>query len=446
MNRMRSHIGTLFVRTATERHACHVGPRERNSWLRGLGMTLFLVSSGILASGGAVASEKYGGVEIGAKGIKASAVEVDTADSSASLKVLELEKRTVDVTLSRLKGKRFDTVLIDDVASVVEDFIKALKSELGVPEANIQVVASSGVPFAANLPDLVAAIRKQTGKDLDKIDATEEATLAAIALVPKDLRTKAVVIDIGSGNTKGGAFLDESGSPERFATVDVPFGTTTLSKAIDKEAAEAGKSKAEVAREAGSQLFGAPFRQQLTEKPELGQRNVVLFGGGSVWAFVTIMRPETALEPFPKVTAADIKAYVERITQTPGKYPEVEFGRVKDAAVRKAASADYDRIRGASGATPVFKPEELQAGAVLLEQVSDALAFSKRTVYFDRKAVTAWITARITPPEFRHLLPQALGRKLTLPVPVTGGVEPQPEACPDSALKPCACDGYPRHR
>ncbi len=359
-------------------------------------------------------------MEIGAKGVKASAVEVGAAGSSPSLRVLELQQRTVDVTLSRLKGKRFDAVLVDDVASVVEDFIKVLKSELGVPEANIQVVASSGVPFANNFADLVTAVRKQTGKDLDKIDATEEATLTAIALVPKELRTRAVVIDIGSGNTKGGAFLDESGSPERFAALDVPFGTTTLAKAIDKNAAEVGKTRSEVAREVGSTSFGSPLRERLTEKPELGQRNVVLFGGGSVWAFVTIMKPETALEPFPKVTAADIKAYLERITQTPGKYPDVDFGLVTDAAVRKAAEADYDRIRGASGATPVFKPEELQAGAVLLEQVSDVLTFSKRTVYFDRKAVTAWITARITPPEFRHLLPQALGRRLPLPLSPSG--------------------------
>jgi tetratricopeptide (TPR) repeat protein len=383
------------------------------------------VSFAVLGSR-ATAGEKFGGVEIGAKGVKASAVEVDRDGAKPVLKILELDKKTVDVTISRLKGKKFDAALIDDTGEVVKGFVAALQSELGVPDANIKVVASSGVPFANNFADLVTAVRDRTSKDVEKIDAKEEATLTALALVPEELRTTALIIDVGSGNTKGGAFLDKSGSPENFVTVEVPYGTTTLTTEINKKATGAATPHAEVARDVAQLLIGDSVRQQVAEKPELGRRDLVLFAGGSVWAFVTIMRPETALEPFPKVTVDDIKAYGELLNKTPGKYPEVDFSRASNPDVRKAAEADYARIRGAKGDSPIFKPAELESGAVLLEQIADSLVFSKRTVLFDRKAVTAWITSYITPTDVRPLLPLALGRKLTYAPPVKVTEDHQP--------------------
>jgi len=377
-----------------------------------------LLLLGIAASNRSVASDKFGGIEIGSKGVKASAVEVEPG-ATPQLKVLQLQKKTVEANIARLKGKNFAQVLIGDVAAVVDGFSKSLQQELGVPAENIRVVASSGVPFARNFADLTDAVAKSTGKNIEKIDAAEEATLTAIALVPKELRAHALVIDVGSGNTKGGCFGDENGAADRFLTIEVPYGTTTLARAIDARAVESNAARADIARELSQQLVGVPLRQNLSEKPELGRRKLVLLGGGSAWAFVTIMKPETALQPFPTVTSAEIKAYVERLNQNPGAYPEVNFAAVTDAAARKAASADYARIRGASGALPVFKPEELQAGAALLEQLSEALPFTNKTVMFDRKAVTAWITSKITPPEYRHLLPLALGRNLpyTAPAP-----------------------------
>ncbi|MDB5388109.1 MAG: repeat-containing protein [Planctomycetaceae bacterium] len=369
-----------------------------------------------LSAASITAADRYGGVEIGAKGVKATAIEVDTSGDTPTLKVLELDKKTVDVTISRLKGKKFDSALVEDTALVVKDFIAALKSELNVPEENIQVVASSGVPFADNIADLGKAIEEQAMKELARIDAIEEATLTAIALVPKELRTKILVVDVGSGNTKGGTFLDESGTPDQFATLEVPFGTQTLSKAIDVKLAEsAGKTRDLVAAEMALESVGTPITKQLEEKADLAERKQVLFTGGSVWACMTILKPETALQPFPKLTAADIKAYVTLINANPGKYPEIDFTKIADEAARAAAQKDYDRIRGTAGdKPPVFQPDELQAGAALLHQLSETLGFESKQVHFDRQAVTAWITAKITPEDLRALIPTALGRKLEL--------------------------------
>lgn len=379
------------------------------------------VSVSTLLFSTASAAERHGGIEIGAKGVKVSAIEIDGFGDEAALRVLSLEKKTVDVTISRLKGKNFSEVKIEDVAAIVKDFQTALKDELQIPVENIRVVASSGVPFAENFGDLVTAIQEQAGQELSKIDAREEATLTNLALVPKEWRTETLVLDIGSGNSKGGIFLTDAGSTDGFVVIEVPYGTATLSKAIDDEVKTNGNPRFAAAQVTSSHLVGQPLRQQLSDTPELSQRRNVLFSGGSVWAAMTIMRPESALDPFPRVRVADLKAYRVLLEKTPGKYPEIDFSHIADPAAQKAAQTDYDRIRGASGAKAIFTPEELQAGAAILNEVADALGFHSKSVYFDRKAVTAWITAFITPEELRAKLPAALGRQLPEP-----STEPEP--------------------
>lgn len=374
----------------------------------------------MLASFGSasLAAERYGGVEIGAKGIKAAAVEVGGTDAAPALKELKIDKKTTEVTISRLKGKKFDAVRIDDAAAVVKDYVDVLVSKLGVPQANIQVVASSGVPFAKNFGDLTSAIQAQTGKVVVKIDALEEAALSALAIVPTELRSQVLLVDIGSGNTKGGAFLDDSGKPDRFAVLEVPFGTITLGKAIKEKE---GMTPAAVAHE----LVGSRLQKVLADNPVLAQRDKIIMAGGAVWAFMTIMKPETAADPFPKMTADDIRQYVELLNRTPGEYPKVDFDRIADAKARQIALADYDRIRGARGDVAIFKPEDLQSGAALLSELSASMDFANRSVHFDRNAVTAWITARITPERYRHLLPAALRRKFRFSA-VTQSKPPQP--------------------
>ncbi len=408
---------TVFVdgRRRSIEAAATPGRRTGKSGSVGLSAIL-LIAFMPIATARVAAAEIYGGVEIGAKGVKAAAVKVDGSGPARTLELLALTKKTEDVTLARLKGKKFSRDLIDDVAIVVEGFIKKLEEDLHVPNENIQVVASSGVPWVDNFPDLAAAIRRRTNKRVDKLEPKEEATLTALALVPKEQRTRVLIVDIGSGNTKGGVFLDDSGSPQQFATLEVPFGTTSLSRAIDTKVAEAHGARADAARQVAQEKFGDEFKKRLAETPELGRRNDVLISGGCVWAFLTIVKPEMALNPFPEFTPADVKSYVELINSADGKYPEIDFSRVTDAGAAKSAKADYERICGSQGSTPVFTPQELQSGAALLEQLSDALPFSGRKVYFDRKALTAWITARITPEPYRDLLPQAYGRELPAPL------------------------------
>lgn len=377
-------------------------------------MTRFLswiaLATVLLGSTALSAAERYGGIEIGAKGIKTAAVEVT---DDGKLVTMQLEKEVTNASISRLNGIKFSQAKIDDVAFVVKQFKDALMNDLNVPAGNISVVASSGVPtFASNYADLAAKVEEVSGLTLSRIDAREEASLTNLALIPAKARTTAMVIDIGSGNTKGGTFVTGSGTTQDFAGLDASFGTATFAQEIETAIGNDGGSAVNVSASLAHEVVGKTLEAQIAAKPVLSQRKTVLFSGGSVWAMMTMLKPQTALDPFPAITTQDVAAYRKLMEDSYPNYPAPKYDSVTDEDVRKEAKLHYDLITGGLGKAPIFSPMELLAGSAIVAEISDVMKFDSRSVYFDRKALTAWITAKITPEDMRDQIPAALGRTL----------------------------------
>ncbi len=360
----------------------------------------------------AAGAERFGGVEIGAKGIKVAAVEIGGTKESPTLKVLDLDKKTYNATISRLgKNKKFEDNRIEIVGDVVKDFFELLRDKLHVPEQNIRIAASSGVKLVGNFVTLAETVEKQTKKTLGRVDVQEEGALTVLAIVPPEMRTKVVVFDVGSGSTKGGVFLDQKGNPKDFVSLSLPeIGVQTLAAAIKGRAANGSASTAQVARE----LVGLPLEEQAKAQKVLLECDKVVVSGGVYWALVTILKPEAALDPFPTVTAGDIRRFAELVAKTNGHMPEVDFNRVTDPNARERAKAEYANLSGKTSKRPTYDPDELRAAADLLTQASLALDFAHRSVHFDRQGVTSWMTAYITPPGYWPLLPAALGHRSEL--------------------------------
>src|ERR1700691_3964271 len=116
---------------------------------------------------------KYGGIEIGGKGVKVTLVEIQTKDGKSSLRFKDVGKPK-NFNISQLKDNKFQSALIGDVADAVEAFKQTLINDNGVSLTNIQAVLSSGVPIASNYTDLLDAIHEKTQLDVQKISATEE--------------------------------------------------------------------------------------------------------------------------------------------------------------------------------------------------------------------------------------------------------------------------------
>jgi hypothetical protein len=389
-------------------------------WLNQTVLALLLTSVSAQLS---FTQDRFGGIEIGAKGIKHAVIEVD----GSTIKTLSLKSDVANVNVARLKELKFEKWRVEEVAEWVELIKMAMIDELELHPDRIRVVASSGVPgFATNFKELSDTINAKTALNLERVSANEEAALTNLALIPGNARLTTMVLDVGSGNIKGGAFQDQTGALEGFVGIDAPLGTGSLAQ---RALEESGLSKADFAstvKQIAETSIGDRLKTLRRAYPVLDERNRVLFSGGAVWAFVTFTKPESANDPFPTIAMGDIVKYRQLLERNFPNYPVVTFDHVTDVSARSSAQADHDRIVGQGGSNPIFSPEELMAGAVILEQIAISMEFQKREVLFDRKSMTAWITAIITPEELRPVLSESLGRSLPDKLDLANSMTEQP--------------------
>ena len=102
-----------------------------------------------------------------------------------------------------------------------------------IPAANIFTAVSSGVNIQAEKEDklswidqLISAFKynnNEPDRKVAVIDVEEEARLSHLGIVPDSRRYNTFLIDIGSGNTKGGYF--PYGNTKEFKLFQLTWGT-----------------------------------------------------------------------------------------------------------------------------------------------------------------------------------------------------------------------------
>src|SRR5262249_10245190 len=117
-------------------------------------------------------TSRHGGIEIGAKGVKAAVLEVTPGKEGLNTK--QLFSKTANTTLSALKDGKFREDAIEETGEEVEKFFKLMQDDFKVPAKNIYIVASGGLPPTPNRDALVKIIKEKTGKELRAIDADTE--------------------------------------------------------------------------------------------------------------------------------------------------------------------------------------------------------------------------------------------------------------------------------
>jgi hypothetical protein len=350
----------------------------------------------------------FGGVEIGASGVKAVAIRVNNVDEGYSAKqIYEPETANTNIMEGVATTRRLRKERIDETAKAVNDFYRKIL-ELGVPSDHLYVVGSSGVR-ADNLSDLSDKVKELTGAQMAFLTVDEEVNFAISGAVPKytrvyvrnrktgkrrmkriDNRGRSVFIDIGSGNTKGGyqERTSVNNPPDyRVVSFGIPFGTKTLAqKASDHLPKDSeGLEFSHAAKSAYTDVFTEPLRSALETRPGLQNRPKVYLSGGIVWTMATLLHPEDR-RPYVSLTAADIDRFYEEVVRDPDKLLNPDLSRL-DPAIREAAEDDVNR------AQTTFSKKQLIAGAQILKALSRDLNFAnpRRDIRFVRAGYIAWI-------------------------------------------------------
>jgi len=335
------------------------------------------------------AGERRGGIEIGAKGVKATVVEISDAAGSPAAKTIMTEVSNTTVVAGVAPGGLYSAEAIRDTAVEAGKFAQKIRDEFQVPPQNLRVVGSSGLPQASNRDELAKAVREATGayEPMEFLTPCREVQLTILGLIPEAERNRALLVDVGSGSTKGG-FLGSDGHPTCFS---VPLGSVTYANRVKKDLS--GKSFPEKASELRPTLLAAPLDEQVRAQPELATRTLVLLSGGAPYALATLMHPESTLKDRVTLSSKDIVDYAQLVRKRGGGL-KPDLTSIVDPTVRAAAEREVKNV------LDTFTRENLISGAEVLLALADTMKFDGKTLVFDRTGITAWIRASLTAPPF----------------------------------------------
>jgi hypothetical protein len=346
--------------------------------------TVVLASQLAWLGGTAIAAEPRGGIEIGSKGVKMTLVELGEKPGEPARVV---RSAIVNTTIASgvLKTGKYSADAIQETASAAADLVNRLRNESGLGSDKIRVFASSGLPPASNRQDLIDAVSQATGlPPMEFITPCQEVQFTIIGLVPKTDWPKTVLVDIGSGNTKGGFIRP----PGQGVCLSVPLGSVTFADRVTREAQ--GQPFGEVAERLRPSLIEAPLAEQAKSYPELAALPVVVLSGGAPYAMSTLMHPEAILKERVELTTQDIADYLSRLLGNP-RLPAPDFTVITDPRTREAAEKEFGKVRD------TFTRENLIAGAEILASLVTVLQLEGKRLVFDRTSATAWLRAILDP-------------------------------------------------
>lgn len=350
----------------------------------------------------------FGGVEIGASGVKAVAIRVNEVDEGYSATEIYAPKTAnTNIMEGVAKSRLIRKDRIEETAKVVNAFCDQILA-LGVPTDHLYVVGSSGLR-ADNMNELSDKVKETTGRQMSFLTVDDEVNYAISGAVPKytrvyvrnrktgkrhlrriDNRGRSIFIDIGSGNTKGGyqERISVTNPPEyRVVSFGIPFGTKTLADTATKQLPgdSASTDFSQATKSVYNDVFTEPLRSALETKPGLQNRSKIYLSGGIVWAMATLLHPEDR-SPYVSLTAEDIDRFYEMAVGEPDKLLNPDLSRL-DPETRQKVESDVNSVQS------TFSPNQLIAGAQILKSLSRDLRFAhpRRSIRFVRAGYIAWI-------------------------------------------------------
>ncbi len=330
----------------------------------------------------------YAGVEIGAKGIKLSVIEVKlsrTRDYDYSL-VLDTSINTDAASLSYQSEKEtFDAVTI---------FYDIIKKRFQVPPSRTHIVISSGLKQELDKykkVDFFATIVRPTNLDpkirISYITAEQEAELSFLGIVPAKNRLSANQLDVGSGNTKGGYFNNS----KVFVPLTFPLGTKSFQRLIESKTPADMKEYLQKAERLFTDSLGRVMVYEFANKQDFKSKDVVYLSGGIVWAIASFIHPDKIKENYMEITHQDITAFRQLVFSSYDKVTQPDVSQVSNAADARESLKNINRV------LKTFDQKALLAGVIWLDELIqqvNSINPDKKFIY-PRYAYVGWISGYI---------------------------------------------------
>ncbi len=319
------------------------------------------------------ASDMFGTIEIGASGIKGIVWHITAQEVRDVFRVAPDAQAARYRIFAHAMVKHYKDYNTDmqnerkaaDAAQRVAIFIARMKADR-VPEADIFIVASSGV---AGLPDMAriqSEVTRRTGRTPDVITADRECQYTFDWIVPTNEIYNSAAIDVGSGNTKA-CYVerdDDYGSRSRALEL-LPYGTKTFAKKVlakQRPNEDFAHASARIVRP----LVDPLIAEAVDGDPGLRTRHRVYLSGGGAWVTAMLVHPDRKDAEYVPLSAPK------------------DFADLRKSAA--AGTADLESLGDP------FTADQLVAGLDVLAAISRDLNLQRREVIFPAAARDAWMS------------------------------------------------------
>lgn len=326
----------------------------------------------------------YGGIDIGSRGVKYSIIKVRRKQGHFTfvyMKDASKNTQLIDFTPASLLET---AIAVQAYLDTIQKFNSAIKLE------NIFIAVSSGVKQEADkvrgreeaLRGVIARAVPAYTRKIEFLDPCTEGDLTIKGVLPADYLFTSSLIEIGSGNSKGGYRLKDSKTAECFS---IPWGTTTLSKRISK-----------LPKEDVEQFFTDSINRDIVtevgKKTGLTDRKYAFFGGGIFWAICNYLYPEKIKDDFTEFTLKDVNKFLKLANTSFESLIEPDVSAITDGNELAEAEKQIARTH------TTFSKDNLVAGTLLARGILSEMqrvGVSDKHFIFSRYAYVGWISGYI---------------------------------------------------
>ncbi len=342
-------------------------------------------------------STVYAGIEVGSKGVKMSFLEIGkNAKKNGAFNILKDSAINTDFI-------SFTEPTSQATVNAMSSLYTTALNAYDIPAERIFTVVSSGVKVTAekeeksnwikNLADSVRVKIKEPNRRIEVVDVIEEARLSHLGIIPESKRFTTFLIDIGSGNTKGGYF--PTGNVKDFKLFQLTWGTKSTANATEKRM-EDDKSIANFNKQLSRVLASAVNTEVIYGVNSSGAYNLsdnIAFSGGIVWSVATLLFPELVDNSIVSVTFDDVLKFNEKLyTNYPSLLDSAIVRNLKDSTLDKGAIAkEVKRVH------QVFDQKSLLAGTGLLLKIMRQFVgiYETKQFFFVKNGQVGWISAYV---------------------------------------------------
>jgi hypothetical protein len=331
----------------------------------------------------------YAGIEVGAKGIKLSVIDV-----------MLNKDRQYEYSL------KLDTAINTDAASLsyesekqsreaIEKLMDIVTHRFKVASKRTYIVISSGLKQELDRFEKVdyfaSVIRPKTidtAIHILYVTPEQESELSFTGIVPQKNKYLNNQLDIGSGNTKGGYFSKE----KKFIPVNFSLGTKSFQRLVEAKAQGNLETFSKTAEQLIKDSLVKVMIYELTNKPDFKSRDAVYLSGGIVWSIASLIHPKSsAVNNYTELTSGDIEEFRMRIFSDYKSLTQPDISFIQNPEEAVATQKNISRV------VNTYDQKALLAGAIWLDELVKQINTTNpgKKFIFPKYAYVGWISGYI---------------------------------------------------